>query len=74
MKVESKLQAIFDMEVSRLYKLAADAPLDMADVVRLEKLVSAHAKFRPSPIPEDDLESISTEELLNGLKDPSPKA
>jgi len=67
-KVESMFQAIFNAEVTRLYDTSLQGPLDMADIIKLEKLVGAHAKFKPAPPLEADLSDISTEELLNGLK------
>lgn len=74
-KVEDLFRAIFVTEVTRLYDLTVKGPLDMADIVKLEKLVGAHSKFKPDPTQDTDLANISIEELLDSLNrnDTGPK-
>lgn len=69
MSSSQKLQAIFDIEIDRLHSLAQQAPLDAADVKRLEQLVAAYSKYKAQDFKEsDELDSVPTEQLLELAK------
>lgn len=67
MNTTEKLQAILEIEISRLHAQSQQSPLDM-DICRLEKLISAHSKARPLVETDKQMEALTTEDLLNDLK------
>lgn len=69
MKSAALLQDIFDREIARLNELSKEAPLDMADIVRLEKVVAAYSKFRAQDLKDEaGLDHLPTDELLKQVK------
>lgn len=75
MSSSQKLQAIFDIEIARLHRLAERAALDAADVKRLESLVAAYSKYKAHDFKEhDDLDSLPTDDLLEYAKTEAQKA
>lgn len=69
MSSPAKLQDIFDLEIARLHAMAQSAALDIADLKRLETLVSSYSKFKKQDLKEDDLEEqLPTQALLDLLK------
>lgn len=68
MNTTEKLQAILEIEISRLHAQSQQSPLDMGDICRLEKLISAHSKARPLVETDKQMEALTTEDLLNDLK------
>lgn len=71
MNTTEKLQAILEIEIGRLYAASKASPLDMADITRLEKLISAHAKSRPLVETDKQMEGLTTEDLLNVISSDS---
>ena len=69
MNTTEKLQAILEIEIGRLHAASKAAPLDMGDICRLEKLIAAHAKSRPLVETDKQMEGLTTEDLLNDLRD-----
>jgi hypothetical protein len=75
--VTQKFKLVFEREVDRLYQASENAPLDAADILKLEKLVSAWAKYQHNESKQDDLAGLSAEDLLkelNGAANPSPNS
>lgn len=70
MKPEQYLQEIFAREIARLHALSQQGKLDMADIKKLESLVTAYSKFKPHDFGDEggDLPDISTEDLLKAAK------
>ena len=71
MNTTEKLQAILEIEIGRLHAASKASPLDMADIARLEKLISAHAKSRPLVETDKQMEGLTTEDLLNVISSDS---
>lgn len=68
MKPGQMLSNIFKREIARLHDLSQQNPLDISDLVKLEKLVSSYRKFIPTdPDEPDTLDSLSTDALMSQL-------
>lgn len=73
MKPGDLLHDIFQREIARLHEQSQTAPLDVSDLVRLEKLVSSYRKFLPNdPTEPDQLDDLPTEELLKRVNNADP--
>ena len=68
---EKLIESIFSREIGRLHELSKKAPLDMADIVKFEKLIAAYSKYKPhegDEEPDAELAHLSPEELATLAK------
>ena len=66
----NKIEAIFELELDRIYKTAQEGPLDIGEVKRLSMLVDSYRRYEHKIIDSvGELEDMSADDLIRMYKE-----
>ena len=66
----NKIEAIFELELDRIYKTAQEGPLDIGEVKRLSMLVDSYRRYEHKIIDSvGELDDMSADDLIRMYKE-----